>query len=143
MEEELQLKAVGLKITGPRRKILQILATSPDHHLRAETVYQKLLHMGEDIGLATVYRVLTQFEAAGLVRRHYFEEDYSVYEMNRYAHHDHMVCVSCGRVDEFCDPTIEARQQLVAAQAEFLMTDHTLVLYGVCKPCQAQDRAER
>jgi Fur family transcriptional regulator, ferric uptake regulator len=136
MEESQQLKNAGLKITMPRLKVLQILEQSPYHHLSAEGVYKALLDMGEDVGLATVYRVLTQFEAAGLVSRHNFEGGHSVFELSQGEHHDHLVCVKCGRVEEFVDETIEQRQQLIAKRANFKMTDHALNIYGLCPDCQ-------
>ncbi|KTC66854.1 ferric uptake regulation protein [Legionella birminghamensis] len=136
MEESQQLKDAGLKITMPRLKVLQILEQSKEHHLSAENVYKALLDMGEDVGLATVYRVLTQFEAAGLVARHNFEGGYSVFELTQGDHHDHLVCVKCGRVDEFVDEVIEERQRLIAERAHFKMTDHALNIYGLCPNCQ-------
>ena len=135
MEESQQLKDAGLKITLPRLKVLQILEQSRDHHLSAEGVYKALLDTGEDVGLATVYRVLTQFEAAGLVSRHNFEGGYSVFELSQGEHHDHLVCVKCGRVEEFVDEVIEQRQKIIAEQAHFKMTDHALNIYGVCPQC--------
>lgn len=105
-------------------------------HLTAEDVYKTLISEGEEIGLATVYRVLTQFEAAGLVKRLHFEGANSVFELNRGSHHDHMVCVRCGRVEEFSDETIEQRQQAIAQERNFQLTDHALCLYGVCADCQ-------
>jgi Fur family ferric uptake transcriptional regulator len=134
MEESRQLKDVGLKITMPRVKILQILEQT-DAHLSAEEVYKSLLEMGEDVGLATVYRVLTQFEEAGLVLRHNFEGGYSVYELSQGEHHDHLVCAKCGKVEEFVDSIIEKRQQLIAEQAQFKMTAHSLTIYGLCSNC--------
>jgi Fur family transcriptional regulator, ferric uptake regulator len=98
-------------------------------------VYRTLLATGDDVGLATVYRVLTQFEEAGLVKRHHFEEGHSVFELNQGVHHDHLVCVKCGHVDEFVDDMIEKRQQAVAEKAGFQMTDHNLTIYGICAPC--------
>lgn len=136
MEESQQLKEAGLKITMPRVKVLQILEQSEDHHLSAESVYKALLDMGEDVGLATVYRVLTQFEAAGLVSRHNFEGGHSVFELSEGEHHDHLVCVKCGRVEEFMDDIIEQRQRLIAEKARFKMTDHALNIYGLCPGCQ-------
>ena len=135
MEENRQLKDAGLKITIPRIKILQILEQSLDHHLSAETIYKSLIEMGEDVGLATVYRVLTQFEAAGLISRHYFEGGASVFELTRVEHHDHLVCVECSRVEEFFDEIIEQRQQMIAKKAQFKMTDHALTIYGLCSGC--------
>ncbi|MCC5014792.1 MULTISPECIES: ferric iron uptake transcriptional regulator [Legionella] len=136
MEESQQLKDAGLKITMPRLKVLQILEQSRDHHLSAESVYKALLDMGEDVGLATVYRVLTQFEAAGLVARHNFEGGHSVFELSQGEHHDHLVCVKCGRVEEFIDEIIEQRQRMIAEEANFKMTDHALNIYGLCPACQ-------
>ncbi len=135
MEESQQLKEAGLKITMPRLKILQILEQSTRHHLSAEDVYKALSEMGEDVGLATVYRVLTQFEAAGLVNRLNFEGGYSVFELSVGEHHDHLVCVKCGRVEEFVDKIIEQRQNMIAEQAGFKMTDHALNIYGLCPMC--------
>ena len=136
MEESKQLKDAGLKITLPRIKVLQILESSSAHHLSAEDVYKALLEMGDDVGLATVYRVLTQFEAAGLIHRHNFEGGHSVFELSQGEHHDHLVCIKCGLVTEFVDDMIESRQKLIAEQAGFKMTDHALNIYGLCGPCQ-------
>jgi Fur family transcriptional regulator, ferric uptake regulator len=130
-----QLRQAGLKITAPRLKILELLAQATNRHLSAEDIYKSLLESGEDIGLATVYRVLTQFETAGLVKRQNFEEGYSVFELNQGPHHDHLVCIKCGKVDEFVDKTIEQRQKAVAKQAGYNMTDHSLIIYGVCRAC--------
>ena len=135
MEESKQLKDAGLKITLPRLKVLQILEQSRNHHLSAEGVYKALLESGEDVGLATVYRVLTQFEAAGLVSRHNFEGGYSVFELSQGEHHDHLVCVKCGLVEEFVDEVIEQRQKAIAEHAHFKMTDHALNIYGFCPKC--------
>jgi Fur family ferric uptake transcriptional regulator len=129
------LQEAGLKATLPRVKILNILEKADQHHLNAEEVYRSLLKTGEDVGLATVYRVLTQFEEAGLVKRHNFEGGRSVFELDQGEHHDHLVCVSCGKVEEFVDETIESRQQQIAEQANFKMTDHSLTIYGVCQNC--------
>lgn len=130
--ENLQIKKAGLKVTLPRVKILQLLEASKKRHVSAEDVYKMLLEKGEEIGLATVYRVLTQFEAAGLVCRHHFEGGQSVFEMNRGAHHDHIVCVKCGKVVEFVDEVIEDRQRAIAKRNGFTMEDHALVIYGIC-----------
>ncbi|WP_454783033.1 ferric iron uptake transcriptional regulator [Legionella sp. WA2022007384] len=135
MEESKQLKDAGLKITLPRLKVLQILEQSLNHHLSAEGVYKALLETGEDVGLATVYRVLTQFEAAGLVNRHNFEGGHSVFELSQGAHHDHLVCIKCGCVEEFVDEVIEQRQKTIAERANFHMTDHALNIYGICPRC--------
>jgi Fur family transcriptional regulator, ferric uptake regulator len=134
MEESKQLKNAGLKITLPRLKVLQILEQSQNHHLSAEGVYKALLETGEDVGLATVYRVLTQFESAGLVARHNFG-GHSVFELSQGAHHDHLVCVKCGCVEEFVDEIIEQRQKTIAERANFKMTDHALNIYGICPRC--------
>ncbi|AOU14814.1 transcriptional repressor [Legionella pneumophila] len=115
---------------------MQILEQSRNHHLSAEAVYKALLESGEDVGLATVYRVLTQFEAAGLVSRHNFEGGHSVFELSQGEHHDHLVCVKCGRVEEFVDEIIEQRQKAIAERAHFKMTDHALNIYGICPQCQ-------
>lgn len=130
------LKRVGLKITLPRIKVLKIFEDSETRHLSAEDVYHKLLESGNDVGLATVYRVLTQFEGAGLLTRLNFEGDRSVYELNQGEHHDHLVCVRCGRVDEFTDDLIEQRQVNIAQQAGYQMIEHALNIFGVCPPCQ-------
>ncbi|MBI2785757.1 MAG: ferric iron uptake transcriptional regulator [Legionella longbeachae] len=135
MEESKQLKNAGLKITLPRLKVLQILEQSQNHHLSAEGVYKALLETGEDVGLATVYRVLTQFETAGLVSRHNFEGGFSVFELSQGTHHDHLVCVKCGCVEEFVDEVIEERQKIIAERAQFQMTDHALNIYGICPRC--------
>ena len=138
MEESKQLKEAGLKITTPRLKVLQILDDADKHHLSAEEVYKALIDMGEDVGLATVYRVLSQFEQAGLIQRHNFEGGYSVYELCQGEHHDHLVCVKCGKVEEFVDELIEQRQALIAEKANFKMTDHALNIYGLCEHCQEE-----
>ncbi len=131
-----ELRKAGLKVTAPRLKILQILENADDHHMSAEDVYRALLEAGEDVGLATVYRVLTQFETAGLVTRHHFEGGHSVFEMNQGEHHDHLVCVKCGRVEEFVDDLIEERQESIAKEKGFSITDHCLYIYGVCPDCK-------
>jgi len=128
-----ELKKAGLKATLPRLKILSILEDSKDRHMTAEDVYKHLLEAGEQVGLATVYRVLTQFEAAGLVMRHNFEGGRSVFEINQGGHHDHMVCLECGKVFEFYDTAIEDRQHKIAEKAGFHIEDHSLYLYGVCE----------
>jgi Fur family transcriptional regulator, ferric uptake regulator len=129
--EDAELKRAGLKVTLPRLKILQILESQPEErqHMSAEDVYRALLEAGEDVGLATVYRVLTQFESAGLVERHNFEGGHSVFELDRGDHHDHMVCVDSGRVVEFCDTEIEQRQRAIAKAHGFQLVGHSLVLY--------------
>lgn len=130
--ESSDLRKAGLKVTLPRMKILEILETSETRHMSAEDVYKRLLEAREDIGLATVYRVLTQFEAAGLVSRHHFEGGHSVFEMNEGHHHDHIVCNQCGKVVEFFDETIEKCQDEVAKKAGFTIRDHSLIIYGDC-----------
>ncbi len=135
--ESSELRKAGLKVTLPRMKILDILENTGSRHQSAEDVYKALLDTGEDIGLATVYRVLTQFEAAGLVTRHHFEGGHSVFELNEGSHHDHIVCVKCGKVDEFIDETIEKRQQAIAKGLGYELTDHCLYMYGICEKCQA------
>lgn len=134
--ESQELRNVGLKVTLPRVKILEILERSNPRHMSAEDMYKALLDSGEDIGLATVYRVLTQFETAGLVTRHHFEGGHSVFELNQGDHHDHIVCVKCGRVDEFVDQEIERRQQQIASDKGYEITDHSLYLYGICPACR-------
>ncbi|HEY8507797.1 MAG TPA: ferric iron uptake transcriptional regulator [Steroidobacteraceae bacterium] len=127
------LRKAGLKVTLPRLKILEILESSARRHLSAEDIYRNLLESNEDIGLATVYRVLTQFEAAGLVTRHHFENGMAVFEINQGSHHDHIVCLTCGRVEEFMDTGIEERQTSVAGRMGFEIHDHSLILYGHCR----------
>ncbi|GMQ96673.1 MAG: ferric iron uptake transcriptional regulator [Gammaproteobacteria bacterium] len=136
-DESQELRSAGLKVTLPRLKILEILETSVACHLSAEDVYKQLLGAGEVIGLATVYRVLTQFESAGLVIRHHFEGGHSVFELDRGKHHDHLVCIRCGKIVEFVDPTIESRQQTIAQEHTFEITDHSLIIYGTCASCSA------
>lgn len=132
MTDSADLKRAGLKATLPRLKILQILEDAKVRHMTAEDVYKALLGMDEEVGLATVYRVLTQFEGAGIVMRHNFEGGRSVFEINHGGHHDHMVCVECGKVFEFYDPAIEERQRKVAEKAGFTVDSHSLYMYGTC-----------
>ena len=134
--ESQELKNAGLKITLPRIKILQILESGAVQHVSAEDIYKQLLQNGEEIGLATVYRVLTQFEQAGLVTRRNFEGGHSVFELSSDVHHDHIVCVKCGRVEEFADDAIERRQQEVANDMGYELTDHDLNMYGLCPDCR-------
>lgn len=134
--ENKQIKQAGLKVTAPRVKILSILEKSGKRHLSAEDVYKVLLSQDEEIGLATVYRVLTQFEGAGLVCRRHFEGGQSVFELNSGEHHDHLVCIQCGKIVEFLDPLIEERQAAIAAERGFRIQDHSLVIYGVCSGCE-------
>jgi len=127
------LRKAGLKVTLPRLKILEILENNPTRHMSAEEIYKKLLDSSEDIGLATVYRVLTQFEGAGLVSRHHFEDGMAVFEINHGTHHDHIVCMDCGSVEEFVDAEIEARQNEIAQRLGFKIEEHSMVLYGRCQ----------
>lgn len=127
--ENQELRKAGLKVTLPRVKILQILESDGTHHYSAEEVYKTLLEQGEDVGLATVYRVLTQFETAGLVTRHNFDGGHSVFEMDRGEHHDHMVCTETGKVIEFHNDEIEALQEMIAEKHGYELVDHNLVLY--------------
>ncbi len=143
MTDSTDLKKAGLKATLPRLKILGILESSANVHLAAEDVYKGLLDIGEEVGLATVYRVLTQFENAGLVIRHNFEGGRSVYEINQGKHHDHMVCVQCGRVFEFYDSAIERRQHDVAKAAGFVIEEHAHYLYGVCAGMRANGKCSK
>ncbi len=133
--DDIELRRVGLKVTLPRVKILKILENSKQHHLRAEDIYKQLIETGDDVGLATVYRVLTQFETAGLVKKHHFEGGNSVFEIDQGEHHDHLVCVECGLVKEFVDEFIEQQQETIAKSNNFTMTDHSLVIYGLCEKC--------
>jgi len=128
-EESQELRKAGLKVTLPRVKILQILESSPTRHMSAEDVYKALLDAGDDVGLATVYRVLTQFEGADLVQRHNFDGGHSVFELDRGDHHDHMVCIDSGKVIEFHDEEIERIQKKIADEAGYELTGHSLVLY--------------
>lgn len=129
MLENQELRKAGLKVTLPRVKILQILESSEGKHMSAEDVYKALLEAEEDVGLATVYRVLTQFEGAGLVVRHNFDGGHSVFELARGEHHDHMVCTETGRIIEFIDESIEKRQREIAKKHGYEIVDHNLVLY--------------
>jgi len=131
--ENQEIRKAGLKVTLPRVKILEILENSEARHVSAEDVYKQLLANDEEIGLATVYRVLTQFEGAGLVERQQFDGGHSVFELNRGTHHDHIVCIRCGRVEEFVDEGIEKRQREIAKEKGFEIADHSLVIYGECK----------
>jgi Fur family transcriptional regulator, ferric uptake regulator len=133
-----ELKSSGLKATLPRIKILEVFQNTAQRHMTAEDVYKTLLNEGADIGLATVYRVLMQFEQAGLLSRNHFESGKSVFELNEGKHHDHLVCVTCGRVEEFFDAEIEKRQRNVAVSRGFELQDHALSLYAVCtkKNCE-------
>ncbi|HKY01844.1 MAG TPA: ferric iron uptake transcriptional regulator [Burkholderiales bacterium] len=136
------LKNIGLKATVPRLKILELFENSNVRHLAAEDVYRLLLKEGVDIGLATVYRVLTQFEQAGLLQRHHFESGKAVFELNDSSHHDHLVCVQCGRVEEFMDAEIEKRQNKIAKERGFAIRDHSLYLYADCTKANCPHRNE-
>ncbi len=127
------LDNAGLRTTVPRRLILNVLENSDDRHLAAEDIYRTLCDAGQEVGIATVYRVLTQFEQSGLVLKHRFDGEKSTYELNDERHHDHMVCVECGRVYEFVDPQIEQRQEQVAKSLGFSLQDHSLHLFGMCE----------
>lgn len=137
MQDQKDLKNAGLKATLPRLKVLNLFENSKDRHLSAEDIYKIMINAGEDVGLATVYRVLTQFEQAGLLIRHHFESGKAVFELNAGTHHDHIVCVKCGRVEEFYDEEIEKRQEIAAAKLGFTMQEHSLTIYGLCsnQPC--------
>jgi len=137
MHDQKDLKNAGLKATLPRLKVLSLFENSKERHLSAEDIYKVMINSGEDVGLATVYRVLTQFEQAGLLIRHHFESGKAVFELNSGGHHDHIVCVKCGRVEEFYDAEIEKRQESAAESLGFKMQDHSLTIYGICnkQPC--------
>lgn len=142
MSSPSDLKTIGLKATLPRLRILELFEKSQVRHLSAEDVYKILLREGTDTGLATVYRVLTQFEQAGLLKRHHFESGKAVFELNQGGHHDHLVCMQCGRVEEFYDDAIERRQIAVAKERGFAIHEHSLYLYADCtKPnCPHKNR---
>jgi Fur family ferric uptake transcriptional regulator len=127
-----QLRSMGLKVTGPRLKILALFEHNPHRHLSADDVSRMLMAEDIDVGLATVYRVLTQFEQAGLLVRHHFDDDRAVYELNQGGHHDHVVCLNCGQVEEFLDKAIERRQQAIAEELGFKLVEHSLHLYAEC-----------
>lgn len=132
MSNPQDLKSIGLKATFPRLKILDLFQKTTSRHMTAEDVYRHLINEGMDIGLATVYRVLTQFEQAGLLQRHFFESGKAVFELNEGGHHDHLVCLQCGRVEEFYDAEIEKRQNEVAKSRGFSISEHSLYLYADC-----------
>ncbi|MBP7645324.1 MAG: ferric iron uptake transcriptional regulator [Comamonas sp.] len=137
------LKSTGLKATLPRLKILEIFQIGKQRHMTAEDVFRVLLDERSDIGLATVYRVLTQFEQAGILLRSNFESGKAVYELNEGQHHDHFVCTSCGKVEEFYDPEIEKRQQMIADQMGWSIQDHSMSLYGQCAVCSSKATNKR
>jgi Fur family transcriptional regulator, ferric uptake regulator len=126
------LRTIGLKATGPRLRILKLFEAGKVRHMSAEDVYRMLMNEGLDIGLATVYRVLTQFEQAGILARHHFESGKAVFELNEGNHHDHLVCLQCGRVEEFFDAEIEKRQSRIAKDRGFTIREHSLYLYAEC-----------
>ncbi|MHB1216162.1 MAG: ferric iron uptake transcriptional regulator [Thiobacillus sp.] len=132
MSHPSDLKSIGLKATLPRLKILELFEQSNKRHMTAEDVYRLLSDEGQDIGLATVYRVLTQFEQAGLLMRHHFDSDKAVFELNQGEHHDHLVCLQCGKVEEFFDSEIEKRQTRIARERGFTIHDHSLQIYADC-----------
>ena len=130
------LKSVGLKVTLPRLKILEVLEKSSNHHLSAEDIYRKLMEQHGEVGVATIYRVLTQFEESGIVNKLNFENNQAVYELSNVDHHDHLVCVKCNTIIEFQDDVIEQHQLQIANKYGFELTDHSLYLYGLCKTCK-------
>ena len=136
-----ELKSTGLKITLPRLKILEIFQKGTQRHMTAEDVFKLLLEEGSDVGLATVYRVLAQFEQAEILVRSHFESDKAVYVLNQGQHHDHLVCLDCGRVEEFFDPEIEQRQHIVAQAKGFQIADHAMSLYAHCKQAACPHRS--
>ena len=140
MDNIAQLKGNGLKVTGPRLKILDLFESNADEHLSAEDVYRILLDDGTEVGVATIYRVLTQFEQAGILLRHHFETGKAVYELNKGEHHDHLVCVKCGDVTEFHNEEIERLQDKIAQDNGYRIVDHALYMYGVCGKCQKKEK---
>lgn len=134
-----ELKNAGLKATISRVKVLEIFHASDVIHLSVEEVHRQLTEQGMDIGLATVYRVLAQFEAVGMLTKSTFDANKSIYELNKGRHHDHIVCLGCGRVDEFHDPVIEARQKMAADSLGYMLSEHQLSLYGYCKDCKPRN----
>jgi Fur family ferric uptake transcriptional regulator len=142
MSSAQSLKDIGLKATLPRRKVLELFENSKVRHLSAEDVYRSLIAEGIDIGLATVYRVLTQFEQAGLLSRQHFETGKAVFELNQGGHHDHLVCLQCGRVEEFFDAEIEQRQSEVARKRGFELRGHSLALYADCTKPDCPNRKD-
>ena len=130
------LKSAGLKVTLPRLKILEVLEKSSNHHMSAEDIYRVLMEQHQDVGVATIYRVLTQFEESGIVNKLNFENNQAVYELSNVEHHDHLVCVKCNAIIEFQDDVIEQHQLQIAKKYGFQLTDHSLYLYGLCKTCK-------
>lgn len=143
MEEHIQLKKTGLKATLPRIKILDIFQNSEERHLSAEDIYKVMLNTSEEIGLATIYRVLTQFEQAGILIRHHFESEKAVFELNEKSHHDHIVCLQCGHVEEFRNDEIEKIQVEVAENLGFKIIEHSLYIYGDCSKKACPHKAKR
>ncbi len=141
MTSSQSLKDIGLKATLPRRRILELFETSKVRHLSAEDVYKALIAEGMDVGLATVYRVLTQFEQAGLLSRQHFETGKAVFELNQGGHHDHLVCLQCGKVEEFYDAEIEKRQSEIARKSGFELRGHSLALYADCSKPNCPNRS--
>lgn len=135
-----QLKSNGLKVTGPRLKILDLFECHADRHLSAEDVYRLLLEEGVEIGVATIYRVLTQFEQADILQRHHFDSGKAVYELNKGDHHDHIVCVQCGLITEFHNPEIEELQDRISEENGYRIVDHAFYLYGICSECQKKTK---
>lgn len=140
MKSPLELRSSGLKATAPRLKILEIFQLGKRRHMSAEDVFRELLDHKHDVGLATVYRVLTQFEQAGILKRSNFESGRTLFELNQGEHHDHLVCLQCGRVEEFIDAEIEARQMRIARDRGFALQDHALALYGHCTKTDCEHR---
>lgn len=141
MPDSKDLRTIGLKATLPRLKVLELFQNAKDRHMTAEDVYKVLLNENADIGLATVYRVLTQFEQAGLLQRHHFEGGRAVFELNEGSHHDHLVCLQCGKVEEFYDAEIEKRQHKIAKDRGFNLHDHSLYLYADCTKANCANKA--
>lgn len=137
------LKSAGLKATLPRRLVLEIIRASSERHLSAEDVYRRLVKQGSDVGIATVYRVLSQLESAGLLFRNVFESGKAIYELNEGGDHDHLICLGCGRVDEFRNEAIETLRQDVAAANDYQLTRHRLALYGYCPDCARTQQPNR
>jgi len=140
MKKHDNLKKTGLKATLPRLKVLDIFENNRDKHLSAEDIFKIMLRADEEIGLATIYRVLTQFEQSGILIRHHFESDKAVFELNEKDHHDHIVCLQCGFIKEFCDDEIEKRQNMIAEKNGFTIIEHALYIYADCtnKPCNCK-----
>lgn len=132
------IRGVGLKVTVPRVQVYQQLHTAEAHHMSAEAIFKALSEAGQDVGLATVYRVLSQFEQAGLVTKHHFDNDHAIYELAHHEHHDHLVCRQCGLVKEFCDPLIETQISAIAQEHGFQCDDHQFTLYGLCRGCRGE-----